>query len=147
MKNQTIIYGLGLAGLIPFVGAAIAALAGWQIMGTDPQTLFLTYSAIILSFLAGSLWGMSRELPENTLSSGLLIFSNVVALLAWLSLILGKEFYATGLTISILAYTAMYAVELSNAKRLFNAEAKVYLKLRLFLTTVVCLSHVVMLLV
>lgn len=146
MKNQTLIYSLGLAGLIPFVGAATAALAGWQIMGIDPHTLFLSYSAIILSFLAGTLWGKSRELPNSVLSSGLLIFSNILALIAWSTLLLGADFYSKGLTIAILAYVALYAVELINAKQLFDSEASVYLKLRLFLTTTVCISHVVMLL-
>ena len=146
MKNQNLIYSLGLAGLIPFFGAAAAEYAGWSIVGINPQTVFLSYSAIILSFMGGTLWGKSRELPNSKLSAALLIFSNALTLLAWLMLLLGTHYYATGLSIAILAFTALYIVEWTNAKHLFEAEANAYLKLRLFLSTTVCLCHVVMLL-
>jgi len=146
MKNHTLIYSLGLAGLIPFIGSCIAVFTGWTILGMAPQSLFLSYSAIILSFLGGTLWGKSRELPTSSLSTGLLIFSNVLALLAWFMLLLGPDSYSSGLIIAILAYITIYTVERTNSEQLFASVGGSYLTLRLILTTTVCLSHVFMLL-
>ncbi|HCA36997.1 MAG TPA: DUF3429 domain-containing protein, partial [Gammaproteobacteria bacterium] len=39
----------------------------------SPALIFLTYSAIILSFLGGTLWGKARELADGFLSAGLLL--------------------------------------------------------------------------
>jgi len=52
------------------------------------QQIFITYSAIILSFLSGVLWGAALEGFDNTLGRTALILSNLFALAAWAALLL-----------------------------------------------------------
>jgi hypothetical protein len=69
---------LGWAGLIPFIALPVIAATGapnWL------ETLLLAYGAIILSFMAGSLW--ARHLLIESPRTGMLIGSNLLALAAW----------------------------------------------------------------
>ena len=71
---------LGIVGLIPFVGLTLTAL-----LGSSPSSYLLAlvgYGAIILSFLAGSLWGqlLSTHNPVG------LVVTNLLALGAWAAL-------------------------------------------------------------
>ncbi|MES2900474.1 MAG: DUF3429 domain-containing protein [Pseudomonadota bacterium] len=80
---------LGYAGLIPFVGLAIAALADPRASGAWQQ-LLLYYGAVILAFVGALHWGVAmtdRALGERqrNVAYG---WSVVPALLAWLSLLL-----------------------------------------------------------
>ena len=53
---------LGLAGLIPFVGAAGSALTGQSaVLAGFEQRLMLHYGIIILAFMSGVLWGFSTK--------------------------------------------------------------------------------------
>ena len=67
MKNAAIINCLGYAGLIPFWAAAWAMLGDRNLFQLSPALIFFTYSAIILSFLGGTLWGKAREYYETSL--------------------------------------------------------------------------------
>lgn len=48
---------LGYAGLIPFLGLALALAAGLEPLGDLTLHAFLVYAALILSFLGGIRWG------------------------------------------------------------------------------------------
>lgn len=78
---------LGYAGLIPFAVACVLAVIGLDGLASR---LFFSYSAIILSFLGGALWGriISREQAQSTTVISALIASNVFALLGFASLLL-----------------------------------------------------------
>ncbi len=52
---------LGLAGLIPFVVATLAKLAGWQ--NGVPDMAMSFYGLAILSFMGGALWGFAANAP------------------------------------------------------------------------------------
>ncbi len=75
---------LGYAGLIPFLGLAGAAAAGFE--GYPTAAWFNLYSAVILSFLGGIRWGVCAA--SSTPLSADLWLSIVVSLAAWGALLL-----------------------------------------------------------
>jgi hypothetical protein len=143
MKNAAVINCLGYAGLIPFLAAASAMLGDYTLFQSSPALIFLTYSAIILSFLGGTLWGKARELADGYLSAGLLLLSNVLALTAWMMLLLGETFIVPGLLIALIGYAILCAVEWLCASKVLGGVGESYLRFRLTLTLVVCLAHAV----
>lgn len=100
---------LGLAGLLPFAGAALASLAapGWQ----EAALLALrAYGAVILSFLGAVHWGfaLQPEVGQEGAGPRRLILGVIPSLLAWIALLL-----PIGLALGLLALAlvAMAAVE------------------------------------
>jgi len=87
MQRDQIIWakGLTLLGAIPFVAAVLAQIAGMAHYHT--AYLSLTYGAIIISFLSGIHWGLYIT-HAKAKRINLLLSSNILALLAWLSLLL-----------------------------------------------------------
>lgn len=80
MKIQRVHYLLGYLGLIPFVG-----LAALQVAGVVNSNIYLlSYSALILSFLGGTLWSSSITLK---LDWPVAVVSNLVVLFAWAALV------------------------------------------------------------
>lgn len=143
MKNAAIINSLGYAGLIPFLAAAWAVLGERTLFQLSPALIFLTYSAIILSFLGGALWGKARELADGFLSVGLLLLSNAIALAAWLMLLLGEAFIMFGLLIALIGYATLCVAEWFSASEVLGAVGDSYLPFRLTLTSIVCFAHVI----
>jgi hypothetical protein len=86
MNRRNIILAklLTYSGTLPLIGCAAAMLIPSGAI--DAGFLSRTYSAVIISFLCGIHWAVylffSEKCPRN-----LLVTSNVVALIAWLSLI------------------------------------------------------------
>ncbi|MDG1818405.1 MAG: DUF3429 domain-containing protein [Porticoccaceae bacterium] len=83
---------LGFAGLIPFVIPVVLMVQGAlsangfesaALFGLYAPYVFITYSAIILSFLCGALWGKTVSGSCRQTSNAVLIFSNLIALCAW----------------------------------------------------------------
>lgn len=95
---------LGYLGLLPFAGALGVSWTGLTVFGLAGEQLFITYSAVILSFLSGVLWGNGLDNPPPTLSRYALVLSNVFALLAWGALVKG----ATPLSLTVSVLTAGY---------------------------------------
>ena len=83
--NMKLAQLLTYSGTLPLV--ACVALIFAPIAGVDNNLMAKTYSAIILAFLCGIHWAIflffAEKCPRN-----LLITSNVVALLAWCSLLI-----------------------------------------------------------
>lgn len=75
--------GLALFGATPFIAAVLAQLAG--LANDHTTTLSLTYGAIIISFLSGIHWGLYLT-HEKARRINLLITSNILAVLAWVTL-------------------------------------------------------------
>ena len=98
---------------------------------------------IILSFLAGALWGKAKELEESNVDRFLLISSNVFALTAWLAVLLGRDYLLAGLAVSMTGFILVYLVEHKTRGLLLQGMDSTYLKFRLTLTSVVCIAHLV----
>jgi hypothetical protein len=142
MIHSRVINSLGYAGLLPFLAVVWAAYADLSLGAWSASHLFLSYSVIILSFLAGALWGKAKELEESNVSRFLLISSNVFALTAWLAVLLGKDYLSVGLAVSMTGFILVYLVE-HKIRGLLQGMDSAYLKFRLTLTSVVCLAHLV----
>lgn len=102
---------LTYAGTLPLVAAAVGVLIG--ALETDRAvTIATTYGAIILSFLAGIHWAchlfFAARCPRH-----LLLTSNLVALLAWVSLWMSGQ--PQGLVLQILCF--LYLLMLDGALR------------------------------
>ena len=143
MIHSRLINSLGYAGLLPFLAAVWAAYADLSFGTWSTPHLFLSYSVIILSFLAGALWGKAKELEESNVNRFLLISSNVFALTAWLAVLLGRDYLLAGLAVSMTGFILVYLVEHKTRGLLLQGIDSTYLKFRLTLTSVVCIAHLV----
>jgi uncharacterized membrane protein len=82
---------LTYSGIIPFAFFALLPLTQFQLPLIDNDLALIAYGTVIASFISGIHWGiyLFKESPLN-----LFITSNIIALLAWASLlimpILGK---------------------------------------------------------
>ena len=144
----TVICLLGIIGLIPFIISVGCMLSGaWlsgglqsaSIFGLYAPYVFLAYSAIILSFLDGTLWGKWETFQSNRRSAAVLIFTNLTSLLAWVSLtVIHISQFLSILAVALLAagYLGILGVE-----RTLKSSSRGYWNLRISLTTVVVFLH------
>ncbi|CAK3978425.1 DUF3429 domain-containing protein [Vibrio sp. 10N.286.51.C3] len=132
---------LGYMGLIPFLFGLLLSLTDSQLLSLSGETLFITYSVVILSFLSGILWGNGIENFESQSSNKALILSNMVVLIAWLAVLLGeqKEFLTT--LILIIGYIAVWRAERSMREENQSQGPDGYLDMRTRLTSSVVLMH------
>jgi hypothetical protein len=104
---------LTYAGTLPLVIAAVE-LAFGRLQASDAVWVASTYSAIIISFLAGIHWAcylfFAHACPRN-----LLLTSNAVALLAWLSLLAEQPPWALLLQIFCFLYVLILDYKLREA--------------------------------
>lgn len=130
--------GLGLAGLVPFLalaGSAWLAPVAWQVIAIPA---FLTYSAVILSFLGGVQWGVAMSLEPDD-SDGFrtrLALSMAPSLIAWPALLLHP---ATGAWVLIAGFLVVRLHECGRASR--ELLPTWYQSLRTLLTVVVVACH------
>jgi hypothetical protein len=129
---------LGYLGLLPFVFCLL--LFSMPIEGMtgnlpfDPKKTFIFYSAIILSFIAGTLWKKDRV--EGILSGQIL--SNLFCLYAFLCLLI-PLFYA--LILLPFGYFSLFLTEYILCNNKGNGYTKPYFTMRLLLTICVSLLH------
>jgi Protein of unknown function (DUF3429) len=84
-NRRRIVTALTAAGIIPFAGLALLSWFQTHIPYTSIAIdfLVLSYAAVIISFIAGTHWGVAL-LTEDT--GSLLIWSNIITLAAWAGL-------------------------------------------------------------
>ena len=116
---------LGYAGLIPFVGLA------FQFEDETSVSAFMSYAAVILSFLGGIHWGVAMR-DQRLASNTVLAVSMLPSLLAWFAMLLPINL---GLVISLLAYITWWAWDVT------HIEDSDYRRLRTHLTIVVSICH------
>ncbi len=131
------ILGLGLGGLLPFVGCALATtVPAYQGVA---QTVMLAYAAVILSFLGAVHWGLVMS-SDNPHRPGLrLVFGVVPSLIGWAALLVGQfGDMSLGLGLAAIGFVATIIVE-----RDWNRAGLLppgYLNLRMLLSVLVCAS-------
>jgi hypothetical protein len=160
-SSSVIVRLLGFAGLIPFLVPVVLMVQGAlstkgfesaSVFGLYAPYVFITYSAIILSFLCGALWGKAVSGDCRQAANAVLIFSNLIALSAWSCTLL---IYLTPI-MSIFAVVLLLAgflavllcerefVQMANQR---NSEKDFrttsYWKMRMQLTALVALLHLV----
>ncbi len=131
---------LGTMGLVPFLFATYLSWTNQTFFDRSGLYLFITYGAIILSFLSGSLWGQFVHRESSPLSMYLLISSNVVAVAAWFSLLLDIQVLSIALLFLGFISTFWGEARFAFAKQT-HAENSPYLTMRFVLTLVVCVLH------
>ena len=138
---------LGIFGLIPFVAFAVLAIYELEIFGIDPRFGFTSYSAIILSFLSGALWGKTLSLDGTKPTDLIIYLSNIFSLTAWFALLFYEQ-VPTKLIVSVLlcGFILLLFAEHRNKRLLFGVKAQAYLKVRNTLTLVVVVAHLSLLL-
>jgi len=141
---------LGCAGLLPFAGALMAA--GFAlILGVElpfePKQIFVFYSAVILSFLCGAIWGSLLSSSFTKQAATLLIVSNLVSLTAWISLLSYEGHFRLSLGLLIFGYLTVLAAEYVVIELLYKEVYRGYLKLRIWLTFCVVGLHLGMLII
>ncbi len=123
-KNIITAQLLTYAGILPFLFLCLAIVTGRTEFDYCPA--ILGYSAIILSFLCGIHWAVflffSSQCKRN-----LLIYSNIGALLGWLSLLIG--WHLLSLSILILSFLSVLALDVELRK--LNLIPAWFFKLRL----------------
>ncbi|MEZ9389116.1 DUF3429 domain-containing protein [Vibrio lentus] len=140
-QTRNTMANLGYMGLIPFLFGLLLSLTDSRLIGINGETLFITYSVVILSFLSGILWGNGIENFESQTSNKALILSNVIVLIAWLAVLLGeqKEFLTT--LILIVGYIAVWRAERSMREENQSEGPDGYFDMRTRLTSSVVLMH------
>lgn len=122
---------LGYLGLTPFIICFLLSLlvAQWKQIGIQA---FIFYSAIILSFLSGTLWLKSDD--NNNAKQQ--IISNLICLMAFFSLLLA---HSVALITLALGYLVIFIFE----KHLYSKNPKLadYLNMRFKLTLCVIFLH------
>ncbi|MEZ8601322.1 DUF3429 domain-containing protein [Vibrio splendidus] len=132
---------LGYMGLIPFLFGLLLSLTDSQFFSLSGETLFITYSVVILSFLSGILWGNGIENFESQSSNKALILSNVIVLAAWLAVLLGEQQEFLTTLILILGYIAVWRAEGSMREENQSEGPDCYFDMRTRLTSSVVLMH------
>ena len=102
---------IALAGLVPFVGCGLMAMASSA--ANDPWlTALVGYAAVVLSFLGGVHWGLVLREPEPALPGPRLGMSIIPLLLGWAALAATAVVaFWLGLAILIVAYILVIAME------------------------------------
>lgn len=88
---------LGYAGLIPFIfplGLIVCEL--WfgivfyheMVPPHFASYMFITYSAVILSFMSGTLWAHGQQINEQYLAKCAVLLSNMLSLSAWCAVLM-----------------------------------------------------------
>ena len=126
---------LTYSGTLPLVACVVLIFA--PIAGVDGNLVAKTYGAVILSFLCGIHWAAFLFFAEKC-PHQLLITSNVLALLAWCSLLATHQRMA--LALQAMCFLILFALDF----RLHNVgilpEWFYYLRRNATVIVVVCLS-------
>lgn len=131
-----LIYTLGFLGLIPFLASSLAALmhtGTWW--GISPLEFLITYGAIILSFLGGTLWGRALHRAESEKTTGLLLLSNVFALAAWFTILINAPAWSLGMQMAGFALVLYFEQKLARSSAMTSYMG--YYRIRVLLTTIV----------
>ena len=140
-KTRNTMAKLGYMGLIPFLFGLLLSLTDSQLLSLSGETLFITYSVVILSFLSGILWGNGIENFENQSSNKALLLSNAIVLVAWLAVLLGEQQELVTTLILILGYIAVWRAERTMREENQSQGPDGYFDMRTRLTSSVVLMH------
>lgn len=123
---------LGYLGVAPFGLTLLFEKTTTEIFNTSSIQVFIFYSAIILSFIAGTLWRKEND----TLSIKLQLASNLFSLLAFFALLMPEKMALMVLSASYLVVLCFeYYIEQ------VRQENPHYFAMRLQLTVIVVLLH------
>ncbi len=138
MTSRTIVNILGYAGLVPFGVGAGLVWYGYSAQNINGLSGFVSYSALILSFLAGILWGRSLEALKSAFVK---ISSNGFVLLAWASLLVLPINPLISVILLTIGFVVLYGIERRQFELLFSSVDSFYKYFRFSLTAMVVMMH------
>lgn len=106
MPLQRLAFLLAMAGTLPFFAGLLLTVAGWPLQSVSGALFAHSYGVVIVSFLAGIQWGIYL-FSQGRLN--LFIASNLIALLAWFSLLFAGR--TSGFLILDLCFIAALVVD------------------------------------
>lgn len=101
---------LTISGILPFLIILVLSLFQIYPIPLDYQFIFSTYSVIIISFIAGSHWGIAKNISNG---KRIKIESNLITLIAW-ACILWNSIYAWVVVILCFIYLQYIDLRLRN---------------------------------
>ncbi len=125
---------LGYLGLTPFVLILLFEQTVARLFVQSPVQIFIFYSAVILSFVAGTLW----RKQNNHVNTKRQLLSNLFSLLAFTSLLMPHS-----IALMILATTYLALLSCEHYFDQVQPDNRSYLKMRLHLTALVIIMHIV----
>lgn len=141
MNHSNLIKLLTYLGASPFFLAIFISLSNQPFLGVEGRQWFLTYGLVILSFMAGTLWG--QVVNASNRIKRIALATNAITLAAWFAFLLAGT--SSVLLILALGFITLYMLEffaISHTQR-----PDYYLGLRFRVTALVVLAHGIMLLV
>lgn len=138
MSDSMLIKSLTYLGAVPFFIAIYIHASNQVLLGIQGSQWFLTYGLVILSFMAGTLWG--RIINETYHIKRLALATNLITLVAWFTFLLLSTQIA--LVILALGFVALYILEAAAMKQV--ERPAYYLSLRFRVTVCVLLAHVIL---
>lgn len=132
---------LGYLGLLPFLFSLLLLFSDTTLFNLNGHQFFIAYSAVILSFLSGVLWGNGIDHYYHRLSRNILVLSNLFVLLAWGALLQGYTHYITATLLLASGYIAVWYAEKLIRKVEQEVAPKGYQLMRGKLTCGVLLMH------
>ena len=141
-SSRSLIQTLGVLGLVPFIASTLTFHFDFYGHGFFAQSVFVAYSAVILSFLSGAIWGQVLEQPFQSKGKALLVGSNIVAILAWCGLLIHQPHMS--LLLLLCGYISIFWLEVRWLKQI-RPDQSFYPSLRFLLTLLVCAMHLLML--
>lgn len=139
---------LMMAGALPFIGLLLASFFDWQLLAWPAERVFLAYGAIIVSFLGGIHWGYAilliksapHEAASNSLARTFLALSNIVALMAWASLL----FHSLGIALSVQLLALLLALFSDSYAFRLKMIPEWFWNLRRIITVIVASSQILL---
>lgn len=131
---------LAWLGTLPFLIAVIVCFTPFRLF-VWPFLVVLTstYAAMIVTFIAGTHWGLSSQMPYDK-AKRVMIYSNLITLLAWLGILFPS--WLISWLILLTCYWLTYAVDKSIQKQ--GGSDSSYLRMRFYVTTFVTISILMM---
>jgi hypothetical protein len=130
-----------VATALTYMGALLfwlLMLAPETVAGVNTASVFLSYGAIISSFMAGTMWGTETRGRGDVL---VIVTSNVFALVPFATLVLGLS--VTALLMQMVLFGFLLLADYRTLAR--RDDQRWYWKLRLKVTLVVAVAYFVML--
>lgn len=142
MQTTPIIKTLTYMGALPFYLALLLYLTDQIFLGVESVNWFLSYGLVILSFMAGTLWGQVIRSDDkgSCTTMAIVVISNFITLVAWVIFLLAQ--LSTAIVLITLGFIALYVAEVFLLKS--NKQPSYYLSLRLKVTSLVVLAHAIM---
>lgn len=126
---------LVFSGAIPFILAVIVRLTNFNAF--DHEFIIKLYSLSIISFVAGSHWGLTYNLKlESKFRDMIFIISNIVTLFAWLSTFAFDAFWLVSAS-HIVCFSVLMIVDLKLNK--YKVIDRSYFEMRKAITAIVVL--------